>query len=236
VAQGAAAVTLVWTFEFFGPVRAQFLTSAGGIAAGTEVITTLAAHGFTDEDPVVYRAEAGDETVGLVDGVTYYVNAIAASTLSLHTSAADAASDTDRIDLSVSGAERHSLYYVARLYPAGTLLDTGELVVAMTDAGVITVDAPATPTIEISVDISDPTIPGGGQPANGLHTLAVFIDPPGNRGGLFLDGDQIGQDTGALTEWADAVATWEFMDSVANADAFGNLRIFPGFVPPTFVG
>ncbi len=237
VAQGLLPVTLVWSFEFASPNLAEFLTSAGGIDGGTEVITTAAPHGFVTGDAAIYNAQGGVEDVGLVDGTRYWVNVIAGSTLSLHTSQADALSDTARVDLTVSGAETHSLDKVINhVYPAGTLLDTGETVVAMTALGVLSVNAPSVPTNTISVDVSDPTIPGGGVIALGRHTIAVFLDPPNNRSGLFLDGDQIGEATGALVDWADGVATWEYMNTVADADAISDLEIFVDFIPPTFVG
>lgn len=130
-------------------------------------------------------------------------------------------------------------FFDGTTYPVGVLFDTDETIVELTAAGVLTVEVPKPPppaTNTITVDLSDPTIFGGGQPPHGRHTIAVFVDPPGNRVGLYVDGDQVGEDTGAFTEWADGVATWTYMNSVTDADAIDDLEIFLDFVPPTFVG
>jgi hypothetical protein len=79
----------------------------------TEVVTTVAAHGFVTEEPVVLNDDGGTETIGLTEGTVYYVRALTTTTLSFHTSAANAASDTARVDLTASGVgngEVQSLY------------------------------------------------------------------------------------------------------------------------------
>ena len=119
-------------------------------------------------------------------------------------------------------------------YPAGTLLDTGELVVALTALGVLTVNVPAIPTNTISVDLSDPALAGRGTPPNGIHTIVVVCDPVVESIGLFVDGWQVGSDDGDFILWADGVATWGFMDSVADADSISPLEIFPGVSPSAF--
>jgi hypothetical protein len=86
---------------------ATFNTSA--INDGTEVITTDAAHNFRDGDAVIYSSNNGGEDVNLVDGTTYYVNAITTTTLSLHATAANAIADTSRINVVNSGSETHLL-------------------------------------------------------------------------------------------------------------------------------
>ncbi len=127
-------------------------------------------------------------------------------------------------------------FFDGATYPVGTLLDTGETVVALTALGVLTVDVPSVPTNTISVDLSDPSIFGGGVPPFGRHTISVYLDPTGNRSGLYVDGDQVGQDTGAFAAWADGVTTWEYMNTVTDADAISVMEIFPSFTPSTFVG
>ena len=230
----ALAATVSFSLEFFASHRAQFLTSGAGIDGATEVITTSAAHGFVNGDPVVYNAEDGVEDVGLTDGASYWVNAIAASTLSLHTSSSDAQSDTDRVDLTVSGAETHSLDKLfTRVYPAGTLLDTTEFQVTLSAVG--SLELVGLVDGGITVDITDTTIPGGGQPPVGVHFVAVVFDPAGNRTGLYLDGDQIGQAASTTyTDWSSG--TWEYMQGVVNAGTIGQLGVYPGFIPSTFVG
>jgi hypothetical protein len=81
-----------------------------GVNFTTEVITTDANHDFRDGDSVVYKKNGGSLNVGLTEGTTYYVNNITATTLSLHTTAANAISDTSRVDLlDVASSETHQL-------------------------------------------------------------------------------------------------------------------------------
>ncbi|GEM_PF-2798807 len=89
--------------------QASFLTSASGIDATSEVITTTNSHNFRDGDAVVYSKNGGTAAVGLTAGNTYYVNNISSTTLSLHSTAANAISDTSRVNLSVDGSETHLL-------------------------------------------------------------------------------------------------------------------------------
>jgi hypothetical protein len=88
----------------------NFITSAAGVDGTGEVITTDAAHGFTTGEAVYYNDEGGVASVGLTDGAKYYVNVITTTTLSLHRSRQNAVGDTNRVNLTASGAETHSLY------------------------------------------------------------------------------------------------------------------------------
>jgi hypothetical protein len=98
------------TFIGWGPDAATFSTDSGGINAGTDVITTDAAHGFSTGDAVYYNDEGGVASIGLtVDGV-YWVRNITSTTLTLHLSPWGASNDSVTMDLSTSGAETHSLY------------------------------------------------------------------------------------------------------------------------------
>jgi len=83
-------------------VGATFDTETG-VNGGTEVITTDAAHLFTTGEPVILNDDGGIETIGLTEGTTYYARALTGTTISLHTSAADAGTDTARVDLTASG-------------------------------------------------------------------------------------------------------------------------------------
>lgn len=90
-------------------VIATFVTDVTGVNAGTNRIGTVAAHGLTTGDPVVYSTRyPGAEDVGLVDGTTYYVNVASTTTFSLHTTPTLAATDTGRVTLNTSGAETHA--------------------------------------------------------------------------------------------------------------------------------
>ncbi len=115
-------------------------------------------------------------------------------------------------------------------YPAGTLLDTGVFTVDLTALGVLSTTGP----IVLSVDLSDPTIPGAGVPPNGTRAFVLFLDPTNNRAGLFVEGDQVAQGTGIFIDWSGAA--WDYMNAVTDADSIGDLEVFPNFTPPTFVG
>lgn len=128
-------------------------------------------------------------------------------------------------------------------YPAGTLLDTGEFQLALDAAGTLTVNGGDTIALAISVDLSDPTIPGGGVPQNRpsggfIRNFALYLEPGTNpavaRAAVWVDGVQVGSDTGEATVWSSG--TWSFMNGVADVGFVSNLQVFPGFVPPTFVG
>ncbi len=110
---GVNAATFTDIAFDFGQLDETFDTSQG---FGSEILTTTGTHPFETEDIVNYSQEGGSEDVGLTEGTLYYVNDLGATTLSLHTSAADALSDTDRVDLSTSGAETHLL---ARTFDVG---------------------------------------------------------------------------------------------------------------------
>lgn len=87
---------------------ASFGTTSG-VNATSEVITTSTNHNFRDGDAVIYDNDGGTADVGLVDDTTYYANNITDTTLSLHSTAANAISDTTREDLNQDGSETHLL-------------------------------------------------------------------------------------------------------------------------------
>lgn len=79
-------------------------------AFGSEIVTLDGTHPWETEDIVNYTKDGGTDAVGLTEGTLYYVRDLGATTVSLHTSAADAGSDTDRVDLTASGgSETHRL-------------------------------------------------------------------------------------------------------------------------------
>lgn len=88
----------------------EFQTSASGVNGTTEVITMDNSHGFSTGDAAWYNKHGGTAAVGLTDGARYYVNAISATTLSLHRSKNNANADTNRVNLTANGTDRHSLY------------------------------------------------------------------------------------------------------------------------------
>jgi len=82
-----------------------------GVDAGTDVITTNAAHGFTDGDAVYYNKEGGADNVGLTNAAKYYVHVLSTTTFSLHVTKAAALANSSKIDLSDGAAgQTHSIY------------------------------------------------------------------------------------------------------------------------------
>jgi hypothetical protein len=82
-----------------------------GVDAGTEVITTNAAHGFTTGDAVYYNDEGGSDSIGLIDGYKYYVNVASTTTFTVHYTRAAAVAGSSDIDLNQGGTgETHAMY------------------------------------------------------------------------------------------------------------------------------
>ena len=79
VITGTATDTVVATFD------ATSTGSGGGIDTLLNRITTLAAHGFTNGDPVQYSPGVNPSVGGLTNGNVYYVKSINATTLELYT-------------------------------------------------------------------------------------------------------------------------------------------------------
>lgn len=106
-----AAVTFTGnTFTGYGPDRSQFPTSAGipGISGGD--LRLNSPHGFATGDAIYYNKEGGTASIGLTDGAKYYVRNAGASVLSVYNTQEDADSNTNKISLTASGSETHSVY------------------------------------------------------------------------------------------------------------------------------
>lgn len=97
------------TFSGGGPAERNFNTGTG-VNSSTDIVTVDAAHGYADGDAVYYQDQGGIQNIGLTDGTLYYVNAQSATTLSFHTTKADAIADTSRVDLTSGGSETHYIY------------------------------------------------------------------------------------------------------------------------------
>lgn len=97
------------TFTGGGPAERNFNTGTG-VDSGTDIVTTDAAHGYTDGDAIYYQDQGGAVSVGLTDGTLYYVNSQSSTTLSFHTTKANAIVDASRVNLTSSGSETHYLY------------------------------------------------------------------------------------------------------------------------------
>ncbi len=76
----SATDSLVATFD------ARSTGAGGGIDTLTNRITTLAAHGFTSGDPVLYSPGTDPAVGGLLNGNVYYVKVINSTTIELYTS------------------------------------------------------------------------------------------------------------------------------------------------------
>lgn len=79
--------------------------TATGINAGTDVITTSAAHGLVNGDVVDYAAAGGLDAVGLAQGARYFVHVVNATQITLHLS-----NGANPVNLSVGAGETHALY------------------------------------------------------------------------------------------------------------------------------
>lgn len=106
-----------------------------GVDGGTEVITTDAAHNFTTEDAIYYNDRGGTETIGLTDGNQYWVRNLTSTTLSLHTSAADATSDTARVNLTASAGGSGETHALGREAAAVFNDQGGAITISVTELG-----------------------------------------------------------------------------------------------------
>ncbi len=96
------------------PVVFSFGTTSGVDATNDTI--TINNHGLGDGTPVTYSKAGGSAAIGLTDTGIYYVRAISVSTVALYPTVADANADTNKLNLSQSGAETHTL---TRGAPAG---------------------------------------------------------------------------------------------------------------------
>lgn len=112
----AIRITVAGTYAFDGhifsgggPAERSFNTTTG-VNAGTDIVTTDAAHGYTDGDAVYYQDQGGVQNMGLTDGGLYYVNAQSTTSLSFHASKSAAIADTGRVALTSAGGQTHYIY------------------------------------------------------------------------------------------------------------------------------
>ncbi len=96
-------------FSGGGPAKRSFNTGTG-VDSGTDIVTVDAAHGYTDGDAIYYQDQGGAVTMGLTDGTLYYVNSQTSTTLSFHTTKANAIADTSKVNLTSTGSETHYIY------------------------------------------------------------------------------------------------------------------------------
>jgi hypothetical protein len=214
----AVEITATGTYNFVGNLLSGYWThgnadqgggatfqTTSGVAGGTEVITTDDTHGFSDGDSVTYNDGGGAVSVGLTDGNRYYVNSITTTTLSLHETRQDAVSDTNRVNLTASGAEEHALYSTK----AAIVNSSGGLVTINVSGGgstpyVRNVGA-STTVVNVSVAVSITNLTegsrgvmiGNGGAADGVEILAGYADSSGVVSGSF---------SGAVPQAVDVIA------------------------------
>ncbi len=201
----AIEVTVAGTYTFTGNTFTGYWTHSGdagdgaefgttsGVDGATEVVTTNDAHGLTTGDAVYYNDGGGAIGVGLTDGARYYVNVLTTTTLSLHVTKQDATSDTNRVDLTASGAETHALYSSK----AAILNNSGGLVTINVTGGGVPYVRNAGNNDTAVVNVSVPTevngltegsrgvMIGDGGAADGVEVLGGYADSTGKVAGSF---------------------------------------------------
>jgi hypothetical protein len=122
------------------------------------------------------------------------------------------------------------------LYPAGTILDTGKFTVKMSNVGVLDLQYTSSTSVHATIDLADPSLPGGGTPARGVHTIVAYANPLIAQVALFVDGYQVDFDKGAGGSiWTDSRTDFDYMVGVTDVGVFSDLQIFPNYTPAIFV-
>ena len=86
---------------------------------GTAETITLAAHGLSEGDAVTYSQETHGTSIGLTEGLTYYVSVVDANTIKLKAHLADAGF----VNLTANGSPASQALYRVRLFSTSTDLD-----------------------------------------------------------------------------------------------------------------
>lgn len=95
---------------FFNYGYAQVTFNTGTDVDGTNEELDLTAHPYSTGDPIVYDDDGGAQNIGLTDQTTYWIRNLTVNSISIHTSRADANSDTARVNLTAGGSETHILW------------------------------------------------------------------------------------------------------------------------------
>jgi hypothetical protein len=122
-------------FTGFDTPSPQTFNTETGVNGTTEVITLAAAVSWDTGQAVYYNDKGGTETIGLTDGNQYWVNMITTTTLSLHTSAANANSDTARVNLTASGTGLGEVHELGSENAAVFNDQAGAVTISVTDLG-----------------------------------------------------------------------------------------------------
>jgi hypothetical protein len=84
---------------------------------------TEVAHGYTTGDTVVFSANGGVSPSPLVDGYYYFVRAVDVDTVTLHSSAADAVSNSNIVDITTTGTVGDAGFFkMTRTSPVGPII------------------------------------------------------------------------------------------------------------------
>lgn len=123
----------------------------GDVTVGTDVIA-IAAHGFTSGDGPYQLTTTIALPAGLALLTDYYVRAVTAGTITLHTSQSDAKKGTDPVDITAAvGGGTHTIGAMTAANPTATNTNGQEAVhitLAATNGGVVVVAAPSTVTVK----------------------------------------------------------------------------------------
>ena len=124
-------------FRLFPPNTTTSITFAAADVNTTTNIITKAAHGFTTGDTVIFSAGGGVSPSPLVDNYFYFVRAVSSSTITLHSSATDATSNTNAADFTTQGTG--SNFSLTKTTPVGPIV---RRITAIGSDTQITVDRP----------------------------------------------------------------------------------------------
>lgn len=190
---GTGAVTFTGLSFTDYDVVSTFDTITGVDDVG-EVITTDAAHGLESGQRVYYNKDGGTDSIGLTAHTTaYYVNVLTTTTLSLHTTLANAIADTSRVNLTDgSTGETHWLEPgSAAIYnSSGGSVDIsviGGTIPSIRNSSGSTTTATESVNLEINgvTEGSRCSMIGDGGAEDGVELLAGYADSTGKITGAF---------------------------------------------------
>ena len=110
-------------FRLFPPNNILERTFVSADINTTNNRITETGHGYTTGDTVVFSAEGGVSPSPLVDGYYYFVRAVDANTITLHSSAADAVSNSNIVDITTTGTVGDAGFFkTTRTSPVGPII------------------------------------------------------------------------------------------------------------------
>jgi hypothetical protein len=110
-------------FRLFPPNTVLERTFVSADINTTNNRITETTHGFTTGDTVVFGANGGVSPSPLVDGYYYFIRAVDADTVTLHSSAADAVSNSNIVDITTTGTVGSTPYFsFTRTTPVGPII------------------------------------------------------------------------------------------------------------------